>query len=70
MAILKVTKPGGGSTTPPSSTSTSTSPTRTTTTAPGATQTHYGQCGGNGWTGPTVVCPGLKVPPLVKGRVL
>ncbi|KAL2129247.1 hypothetical protein VTI74DRAFT_8016 [Chaetomium olivicolor] len=25
----------------------------TTQPAPGSTQTHYGQCGGNGWTGPT-----------------
>lgn len=61
MAILKVTKPGGST----SSTSSSATPspttetsTRTTTaTAPGTTQTHYGQCGGTGWTGPTVVCP-------------
>ncbi|PFH52855.1 carbohydrate-binding module family 1 protein [Amanita thiersii Skay4041] len=34
---------GGSTTTPPSS----------TTTAPGAAQTHWGQCGGIGWTGPT-----------------
>ncbi|KAJ3576693.1 hypothetical protein NP233_g243 [Leucocoprinus birnbaumii] len=35
---------GGGTTTPP---------TTTTTTAPSGAQTHYGQCGGQGWTGPT-----------------
>ncbi|KDQ19074.1 carbohydrate-binding module family 1 protein [Botryobasidium botryosum FD-172 SS1] len=43
-------------TTPPTTTapgSTSTPPS-TTTTANGATQTQYGQCGGTGWTGPTV----------------
>ena len=49
MAILKVTKASG---------STSSTSSRTTTaTAPGTTQAHYGQCGGTGWTGPTVVCP-------------
>jgi len=53
----------GGSAPPPSSSSTITSgsssstPTSstssTTTTATGPTQTQWGQCGGNGWTGPT-----------------
>ncbi|KAG8988452.1 hypothetical protein FRB90_002733, partial [Tulasnella sp. 427] len=36
-----------------SSTKTTTTTTKTTTTT-GATQTHYGQCGGQGYTGPTV----------------
>ncbi|KAK3302835.1 glycoside hydrolase family 7 protein [Chaetomium strumarium] len=47
---------GGGSSssssTKPASTSTSTS-TSTTTKPSQPAQTHYGQCGGNGWTGPT-----------------
>ncbi|KAA1474614.1 Exocellobiohydrolase [Dentipellis sp. KUC8613] len=30
----------------------------TTSTAPAATQTKYGQCGGQGWTGPTVCASG------------
>ncbi len=34
-------------------TSTSTSTKTTTTSSSGATQTHYGQCGGIGWTGAT-----------------
>ncbi len=51
MAILKVTT---ASSSTPSSTSRTSS--TTTTTAPAATQTQYGQCGGIGWTGPTVVC--------------
>ncbi|KAF9468510.1 hypothetical protein BDZ94DRAFT_1304297 [Collybia nuda] len=45
---------GGGTTTPPtSSTPTTTPPISTTTTATGPTQTQWGQCGGNGYTGPT-----------------
>jgi len=49
------TTTGGGSTTSnPSSPTTTTS----TTTAPAATQTKYGQCGGQGWTGPTVCASG------------
>ncbi|KAH9476508.1 putative 1,4-beta-D-glucan cellobiohydrolase B [Psilocybe cubensis] len=32
--------------------------TTTTSTAPGPTQTKYGQCGGIGWSGPTVCAPG------------
>ncbi|KAJ5371533.1 Endoglucanase 7a [Penicillium cataractarum] len=32
--------------------------TTTTTTAVGATQTHWGQCGGQGWTGPTACVSG------------
>ncbi|KAK0464388.1 uncharacterized protein EV420DRAFT_1039583 [Desarmillaria tabescens] len=31
----------------------------TTTSASGATQTHWGQCGGTGWTGPTQCASGL-----------
>ncbi|KAG9050130.1 hypothetical protein FS837_007655, partial [Tulasnella sp. UAMH 9824] len=37
-----------------SSTSKTSTTTTTTTTASGATQTHYGQCGGISYTGPTV----------------
>nr|BAJ07534.1 glycoside hydrolase family 7 [Flammulina velutipes] len=33
-------------------------PPTSTTTASGATQTKYGQCGGTGWTGPTVCAAG------------
>jgi endo-1,4-beta-xylanase len=32
---------------------TTTTPPATTASGTGATQTHWGQCGGNGWTGPT-----------------
>jgi cellulase len=32
--------------------------TTTTTTSAGATQTHWGQCGGQGWTGPTACASG------------
>jgi cellulose 1,4-beta-cellobiosidase len=50
------TGPGGSSTgtatTNPSTTATG------TTSASGATQTHYGQCGGIGWTGPTACASG------------
>ncbi|KAG9029373.1 hypothetical protein FRB95_005380 [Tulasnella sp. JGI-2019a] len=47
------------STTTTSTTSKSTSTvTTTTSTASGATQTHYGQCGGIGWTGPTTCVSG------------
>jgi len=35
-------------------TTTTTTKVTTTSTAAGATQTHYGQCGGSGYTGPTV----------------
>ena len=42
-----------------SSKSTSTTKTSTSTSAaPAATQSHYGQCGGTGWTGPTVCATG------------
>jgi cellulose 1,4-beta-cellobiosidase len=44
------TATGGGGTTPPSGT--------TTATAPSATQTKYGQCGGQSWSGPTVCAAG------------
>jgi mannan endo-1,4-beta-mannosidase len=36
----------------------SASETSTTSAAPAATQSHYGQCGGTGWTGPTVCATG------------
>ncbi|KAJ7078628.1 hypothetical protein C8R43DRAFT_1053317 [Mycena crocata] len=52
---------GGGVTTPPASSSTTTSAstsattsTSSTTTASGPSQTHFGQCGGQDYTGPTV----------------
>jgi mannan endo-1,4-beta-mannosidase len=42
-----------------SSKTSSTSKTSTSTSAaPAATQSHYGQCGGTGWTGPTVCATG------------
>ncbi|KAK6512412.1 hypothetical protein TWF481_001298 [Arthrobotrys musiformis] len=45
--------------TTPSTTTTTTTTTRTTTTttAGGALQTQWGQCGGQGWTGPTACAP-------------
>ncbi|TFK33732.1 cellobiohydrolase I-I [Crucibulum laeve] len=43
---------GGGSSSAPTSSSTVSSA------APAATQTKYGQCGGQGWTGPTVCASG------------
>ncbi|KAF4613112.1 hypothetical protein D9613_011192 [Agrocybe pediades] len=44
---------------PPTSTTSNGGGTPTTTTkAPGATQTKYGQCGGQGWTGPTACASG------------
>ncbi|KZT40784.1 acetyl xylan esterase [Sistotremastrum suecicum HHB10207 ss-3] len=47
------------STTTSSTTSTTTTTTSTTTSsAAGPTQTHWGQCGGIGWTGPTVCASG------------
>lgn len=52
LSILKPYFPSGsGSGTP---TTTTTPPTTTTSSSSGATQTEYGQCGGQGWTGPTV----------------
>ncbi|KAH8812899.1 putative endoglucanase [Xylogone sp. PMI_703] len=39
---------------PTTTTTTTTRRTTTTTAPPGATQTHWGQCAGNGYTGPTV----------------
>lgn len=52
---------GGGSTSstlaPTSTIQTSTSVTATSSAA-GATQTKYGQCGGTGWTGPTICASG------------
>ncbi|KJA25341.1 carbohydrate-binding module family 1 protein [Hypholoma sublateritium FD-334 SS-4] len=47
-----------GTTTAPAPTTTVTPPTTPTTTANGATQTKYGQCGGLGFTGPTVCAAG------------
>lgn len=41
------------STTIPATTTTTSVPASTTSTGSGAQQTHWGQCGGNGWTGPT-----------------
>lgn len=59
MAVFKVTKSGGSSTMGQSTTSKT--PPSTTTTATGPGQTHWGQCGGIGWTGvmtcqPPYVC--------------
>jgi len=49
----KVTTTTSKLTTTTSKTTTTTTTTKTTTTS-GPQQTHYGQCAGNGWTGPTV----------------
>ncbi|KAH9474876.1 Exoglucanase 1 [Psilocybe cubensis] len=49
---------GGGSTSAPAGTSTTRPVGTTTTPAPAATQTKYGQCGGQGWTGPTACASG------------
>jgi len=52
---------GGGTTTPPvTTTTTTTTVSSTTTTATGPTQTQWGQCGGNGYTGPTVCASPYK----------
>ncbi|KAG9020649.1 hypothetical protein FS837_007992, partial [Tulasnella sp. UAMH 9824] len=50
------TTPGGTTTTPGGTTTTTTTKTTTTTTTTtsGPKQTHYGQCGGQGYSGPTV----------------
>jgi cellulose 1,4-beta-cellobiosidase len=45
------TTPGGGTTTPGGGTTTTPPP-------PSQTQVKYGQCGGNGWSGPTVCASG------------
>ncbi|EJD50847.1 hypothetical protein AURDEDRAFT_199574 [Auricularia subglabra TFB-10046 SS5] len=45
---------GGGSAPTSTATSTSTAPTSTRGSGSGGTAAHYGQCGGLGWTGPTV----------------
>ncbi|KAI0664668.1 CBD9-like protein [Cubamyces menziesii] len=50
---------GGTPTTTPVAPPTSTVPPSTTSSAPGATQTAYGQCGGTGYTGPTVCASGF-----------
>lgn len=56
------TTPSGGTTTTTGTTTTSHTSTSTTTSAPstgtGVAQ-HYGQCGGNGWTGPTTCASGF-----------
>ncbi|KAF9462435.1 acetyl xylan esterase [Collybia nuda] len=45
---------GGGSPTTVTGPTTTTGPTSTTPTPTGSQQVHWGQCGGIGWTGPTV----------------
>ncbi|KAI0372944.1 CBD9-like protein [Pilatotrama ljubarskyi] len=50
---------GGSATTTPAAPPTSTVPPSTTSGAPGAAQTAYGQCGGTGYTGPTVCVSGF-----------
>ncbi|KAG8780088.1 hypothetical protein FRC12_023474, partial [Ceratobasidium sp. 428] len=52
------TKPVTTSTTKPVTTSTTKATTTTSSTAPTATAGPYGQCGGQGWTGPTVCATG------------
>ncbi|RFU77467.1 endoglucanase i [Trichoderma arundinaceum] len=47
-----------GGTPPPPSTTLRTSTTSTKTSSPGCTQTHWGQCGGNGYTGCTICTSG------------
>ncbi|KAI8989711.1 hypothetical protein BD414DRAFT_484998 [Trametes punicea] len=49
----------GGSTTTAPAAPTSTAPSSTTSSVPAATQTAYGQCGGTGYTGPTVCVSGF-----------
>lgn len=44
---------------PTSSTSATSTPVTTTSTAPESTQTHYGQCGGIGYTGPSTCASGF-----------
>ncbi|KZV93151.1 hypothetical protein EXIGLDRAFT_768376 [Exidia glandulosa HHB12029] len=44
--------------TTPSSTTTTTTTSTTTSSAAGPQQTKWGQCGGNGWTGPTICVAG------------
>jgi len=48
--LLTLQGASGGTTTTKATTTTTTT---TTATAPGATQTEFGQCGGQGWLGPT-----------------
>lgn len=52
LSILKPYFPGGSGSGTPTTTTTTIPP--ATTTSSGATQTEYGQCGGQSWTGPTV----------------
>ncbi|KAK7911528.1 rhamnogalacturonase [Apiospora marii] len=52
---------GGGDNSPPHTTTTAQAPPATTTvTAPGSQQTQFGQCGGIGYTGPTVCVSPFK----------
>ncbi|KAF8895475.1 hypothetical protein BD779DRAFT_731825 [Infundibulicybe gibba] len=51
---------GGGTTSAPTTTHPTTTSTTPTTTAPVATQTQWGQCGGNGWAGPTTCASPFK----------
>ncbi|KAF5325111.1 hypothetical protein D9619_009566 [Psilocybe cf. subviscida] len=52
------TRPGTTTTRPGTTTTTRPGTTTTTSSAPGPTQTKYGQCGGNGYGGPTVCASG------------
>lgn len=52
------TKVSSTTSTTSTKTTSTTSTKTTTTTAAGATQTHWGQCGGQGWTGPTACASG------------
>ncbi|KAH9480017.1 Exoglucanase 1 [Psilocybe cubensis] len=61
--------PSGSSTVAPSSStttkpSTTSAPASTTSTTAGPTQTQWGQCGGNGYTGPTVCASPFKCVPV------
>ncbi|KAH3633908.1 hypothetical protein KXW27_000358, partial [Aspergillus fumigatus] len=54
----------GGASSTSTTTTTTTPPTTSTTTSSGGSSTstgvaeHWGQCGGNGWTGPTACASG------------
>ncbi|KAM0263205.1 hypothetical protein ACHAQJ_001360 [Trichoderma viride] len=50
---------GNGGSTGPTGTTTTKPTASSTGSAPGATQTHYGQCGGTGYTGPTQCASGF-----------
>ncbi|KAG6908400.1 hypothetical protein DXG01_004829 [Tephrocybe rancida] len=53
LAWFGITGSGSSTTSAPTTTPTTSTP-PTTTTTPSGTQAHWGQCGGIGWTGPTV----------------